>query len=108
MIRIGITGQAGFVGNHLYNTLGLYKEEFERIDFARHYFDDAALLDDFVQNCDVIVHLAAMNRHDDPEVIYQTNIRLVQALVASLIRTGSKPHIIFFIVYTGRKGQSIW
>jgi UDP-2-acetamido-2,6-beta-L-arabino-hexul-4-ose reductase len=95
MIRIGITGQAGFVGNHLYNTLGLYKEEFERIDFARHYFDDAVLLDGFVQNCDVIVHLAAMNRHDDPEVIYQTNIGLVQALTASLTRTGCKPHIIF-------------
>lgn len=95
MIRVGITGQAGFVGNHLYHTLGLYKEEFERIDFDRHYFDDAALLDGFVQNCDVIVHLAAMNRHNDPEVIYQTNIRLVQALVAALTRTGSRPHIIF-------------
>lgn len=95
MLRVGITGQAGFVGNHLYHTLGLYKEEFERIDFDRSFFEQTERLDAFVQNCDVIVHLAAMNRHDDPEVIYQTNIRLVQALVAALTRTASKPHIIF-------------
>ena len=24
MLKIGITGQAGFVGTHLYNTLGLF------------------------------------------------------------------------------------
>ena len=44
MIRVGVTGQAGFVGSHLYNTLALYKDEFERVDFDRHCFDDAALL----------------------------------------------------------------
>lgn len=95
MIRVGITGQAGFVGSHLYNTLGLYKEEFKRIDFDRSFFEHTDWLDAFVQNCDVIVHLAAMNRHEDPQVIYQTNIQLVQALIAALDRTGSRAHIIF-------------
>lgn len=33
MIRVGITGQAGFVGTHLYHTLGLWPEVFERIPF---------------------------------------------------------------------------
>ena len=37
MIKIGITGQAGFVGTHLYNTLGLHPEEFERIDFQKFF-----------------------------------------------------------------------
>jgi UDP-2-acetamido-2,6-beta-L-arabino-hexul-4-ose reductase len=33
-IRVGITGQAGFVGTHLYNELGLFSEKFEQIPFG--------------------------------------------------------------------------
>lgn len=95
MKKIGITGQAGFIGKHLYNTLGLFPEEFERIDFKKEYFDSNDQLDEFVGQCDVIVHLAAMNRHNDPEVIFQTNTGLVKSLVASLERTKSKAHILF-------------
>lgn len=95
MKKIGITGQAGFVGKHLYNTIGLFPGEFERIDFDKVYFNDTEKLDAFVKECDVIVHLAAMNRHNDPEVIYETNIGLVKSLVASLERTGSNAHVLF-------------
>ncbi|HEU4788937.1 MAG TPA: NAD-dependent epimerase/dehydratase family protein [Flavobacterium sp.] len=94
MLRIGITGQQGFVGTHLYNTLGLHPEEFERIDFQKNFFENKTHLDAFVSRCDVIVHLAAMNRHHDPEVIYTTNVGLVNTLIASLERTGSKAHVI--------------
>ena len=38
MIKVGITGQSGFVGTHLYNTLGLYPGEFERVPFEDDYF----------------------------------------------------------------------
>ena len=48
MLKIGITGQAGFVGTHLYNTLGLFPEEFERIDFQKEYFEDPNQLNEFV------------------------------------------------------------
>ncbi|QBO59673.1 polysaccharide biosynthesis C-terminal domain-containing protein [Chryseobacterium salivictor] len=95
MKKIGITGQNGFVGSHLYNTLGLQPEEYERIDFKKEYFEQPNQLDEFVKKCDVIVHLAAMNRHPDPEVIYFQNIELVKQLVASLKRTGSKAHLLF-------------
>lgn len=95
MKKIGITGQSGFVGRHLYNTLGLFSDEFEKIDFDKSFFDDDNKLDTFVAQCDVIVHLAAMNRHNDPEVIYQTNTGLVKSLVASLERTHSKAHVFF-------------
>ncbi|MGG7467836.1 polysaccharide biosynthesis C-terminal domain-containing protein [Chryseobacterium arthrosphaerae] len=95
MKRIGITGQNGFVGSHLYNTLGLKPEEFERIDFEKEFFNDSEKLDHFVKQCDVIVHLAAMNRHSDPEVIFNNNINLVKELIASLERTGSKAHVLF-------------
>lgn len=95
MKRVGITGQNGFVGSHLYNTLGLHPEEYERIDFKKDYFIRPEALDEFVNQCDVIVHLAAMNRHPNPEVIYDQNLGLVQRLVASLERTKSKAHVIF-------------
>jgi len=95
MIKIGITGQAGFVGSYLYNTIGLYKDEMERVPFERACFENELLLDAFVQQCDVIVHLAAMNRHTDANVIYDTNTSLVKKLVDSLRRTGARPHIIF-------------
>ena len=95
MKKIGITGQAGFIGKHLYNTMGLFPDEFERIDFKKEFFDNTHDLDAFVSSCDVIVHLAAMNRHNDPEVIYETNTGLVKSLIASLERTNSKAHVLF-------------
>ncbi len=95
MIKIGITGQAGFVGTHLYNTLGLNPEKFERIPFKDEYFSDDSKLNAFVKNCDAIVHLAAMNRHNDPQVIYDTNIQLVKKLIETCESTNSTPHILF-------------
>lgn len=94
MKKIGITGQEGFVGTHLYNTLGLFPEEFERVAYDKSIFEDSDKLDAFVSQCDVIVHLAAMNRHQDEQVIYDTNVGLVQKLISSLERTQSKSHIL--------------
>lgn len=95
MIKIGITGQAGFVGTHLYNTLGLTPDLYERIPFKDDYFQNIDQLQNFVKQCDVIVHLAAMNRHNDPEVIYNTNIGLVKQLISACKATKSTPHILF-------------
>ena len=95
MKKIGITGQNGFIGKHLYNTLGLFPEEFHRVDFQKDYFEDSQKLDSFVAQCDVIVHLAAKNRHNDPQVIYDTNIGLVEKLLSSLDKTNSKAHVLF-------------
>lgn len=95
MIKIGITGQAGFVGTHLYNTLGLQPRVFERIPFEDAFFQDEENLKTFVHSCDVIVHLAAMNRHNDPEVIYNTNIGLTKQIIAACEATNATPHIIF-------------
>ena len=95
MIKIGITGQHGFVGTHLFNTLGLYPDKFSRILFEDNYFQSNEKLETFVKECDVIVHLAAMNRHNDPEVIYQINIGLVKQLINAMENTSSRPHVLF-------------
>ena len=94
MIKIGITGQEGFVGTHLYNTIALFPEEFERVAYDIRFFGDEELLDQFVSQCDVIVHLAALNRHPDPQVLYDTNVGLVNTLIGSLNRTNSKAHVL--------------
>ncbi|NOY95833.1 MAG: SDR family oxidoreductase [Chlorobi bacterium] len=95
MIRVGITGQSGFIGAHLSNLLNLEKATISLVPFQDDYFESMEELSGFVKQCDTIVHLAAMNRHEEPKVMYDTNIRLVKNLVKSCESTNSKPHIIF-------------
>lgn len=94
-LKIGITGQEGFVGQHLYNTLGLFPEEFERVNYHIDFFKNEDQLKEFVAQCDVIIHLAAMNRHNDPQVLYDTNIGLVKQLINALESVGSQAHVLF-------------
>jgi UDP-2-acetamido-2,6-beta-L-arabino-hexul-4-ose reductase len=94
-IKVGITGQPGFVGTHLFNYLSRFKETFELVPCQDQFFSSENLLDEFVRSCDTIVHLAAMNRHGDPNVIYETNVRLVSQLIASIEKSGKQIHVIF-------------
>ncbi len=94
MQKIGITGQNGFVGNHLYRTLAL-DQGFELIPFDRSAFENVTLLEEFVSKCDIIVHLAAMNRHEDQNIIYKTNIELVSKLISACEKRSVTPHILF-------------
>ncbi|WP_271783964.1 NAD-dependent epimerase/dehydratase family protein [Aquimarina algiphila] len=95
LIKVGITGQKGFMGSHLYNFLGTKSETIKRIDFERDYFENKEKLLEFVSSCDVIVHIAAMNRHENQQVIYDTNVSLVQKLLAACKTTNTTPKIIF-------------
>lgn len=94
MIKVGITGQNGFVGQHLVRTLNLFPDKFQVIPCKKSFFNDEIKLNNFVGSCDAIVHLAAMNRHNDPQFIYDTNIELVQKLIKSCRNTSSCPHIL--------------
>jgi UDP-2-acetamido-2,6-beta-L-arabino-hexul-4-ose reductase len=93
--KVGITGQPGFVGTHLFNFLNLKKEEFELIPFKDEFFNDEKILAGWVKQCDVIVHLAAMNRHNDPDTLYRTNIQLVEKLITAMEQTGTVPMVLF-------------
>lgn len=95
-IRVGITGQHGFTGSHLTNFLGL-KEDIELITFQRHLFDEghSTQLQEFVASCDAVVHLAALNRHEDSRVIYDTNVGLINQLIAACDAAAVTPHILF-------------
>lgn len=94
-IRVGITGQAGFVGTHLFNYLSLFRDNYELIPFRDEYFESTDTLNEFVSQCDTIVHLAAVNRHHDQNEIFSKNIELVDKLIYSLSASKSKAAIIF-------------
>lgn len=94
MIKVGITGQEGFMGSHLYNYFGT-KENIKLINYDRAFFKNSDKLKGFASNCDVVIHLAALNRHDNPQVLYDTNIDLVQKLISACEVTKSTPKIIF-------------
>lgn len=95
MIKAGITGRSGFIGTHLANFLSLKKDVIELVPFEDDFFSDSDKLTRFVRECDVIVHLAALNRHNDPDEIYSTNLDLVKNLVSACEISGSRPYIIF-------------
>ena len=94
MLRIGITGQGGFIGSYLFNYLGLQKGV-ECIPFENIFFQNKELLQKFVKQCDVIVHLAAKNRHSDSDILYKTNVELVQRLIDAMETEAVTPHVIF-------------
>lgn len=93
-MKIGITGANGFVGIHLKNFLNL-QNGVEIVPFDRSYFEDDQKMDDFVSSTDVIFHLAGLNRHSDPEVMFDTNVKLCVKLIDACVRSNAKPHIIF-------------
>lgn len=94
MMKIGITGQTGFLGKNLYRVLERMSDQYFLISFSRDFFINEDELDLFVSQCDVIIHLAAVCRTENPTDVYTINLNLVNKLIASLERTNSTPHII--------------
>ena len=95
MIKVGVTGSNGFIGWHLCRSLELDANKFELIEFKRDWFNQNINLDSFITKCDIIVHLAGLNRHSEESVIYNTNVGLAEKLVESFKRTNFKGQVIF-------------
>ena len=56
-LKVGITGQNGFIGYHAVQQLRLFPEKYEIIPFKKEYFNDPAGLQQFVKSCDAVIHL---------------------------------------------------
>ena len=93
MIKIGITGADGLIGWHLHSFLHSHKDiAVATAGFPE--FGSGEALARFAASCDVIVHLAGMNRGDDAEVA-RTNVSLTESLIRACRSSGAKPHIVF-------------
>jgi len=95
MIKVGVTGSNGFIGWHLCRTLELVTNKYELIEFKRDWFNENVNLDSFVSKCDIIIHLAGLNRHSEESAIYETNVGLAVKLVESFKRLNFKGKVIF-------------
>lgn len=93
-MKIGITGVNGFIGYYLLNTLNT-KDKFQVLDFDRSYFQNNNLIDQFISNSDVVVHLAGINRDKSEMKIFETNIDLAKKIAESIERTNFSGKLIY-------------
>lgn len=94
-MRIIITGQEGFIGYHLYNSLKYRYPKLKLIDFRKTFFEDENLIDKAFSKSDIIIHLAGVNRSEDQDYLYSENIKLGQKIINSFKRIDFKGKLIF-------------
>ena len=85
-MKIAITGYTGFIGKHLVNTL-LYKNNFNKDNIClvnKNEFNNSTVLNKKLSDCEIIIHLAGVNRHHDSDFIYSENIRLTELLIENI------------------------
>ncbi len=90
-MKILITGSNGFVGKNLVSTLA-YLDEFEILTFNRN--DAMSVLDSHTKECDFVVHLAGVNRSQNPADFYNGNVVLIERLVTFLKNNNNKAPIL--------------
>lgn len=91
--RVGITGAGGFIGSHLARQFSLDAtidiSRCTRADFA-----DVEQLARRVAGCRAVVHLAAMDRGSERELL-DVNAGLINRLIEALSLADVRPHIVF-------------
>ncbi|HAF00064.1 MAG TPA: capsule biosynthesis protein CapF [Methylophilaceae bacterium] len=93
-MKIGITGAFGFLGFHL-RAYFKSKSNFELALAGREVFSDLDKMSTFVRDCDVIVHLAGVNRSDNNDALIVANISLAEQIVNACEQQKVTPHIIY-------------
>jgi len=106
-LRIGITGQNGFIGYHLTQTIKYKHSDYTLVSFQKSLFEQKDSLSAFVSSCDVIVHLAGVNRAETDKEVYEANIKLNTNLKKALINANFKGHLLF-ASSSQEKGESLY
>lgn len=94
-MKIGITGNNGFIGYHLSNSITYLKGDWSVISFSKNIFQSTKALCSWISECDVIVHLAGVNRADTDQEVYEANIKLNEALKEAIEFSNFAGHLIF-------------
>ncbi|MDG1709829.1 MAG: NAD-dependent epimerase/dehydratase family protein [Schleiferiaceae bacterium] len=85
-MKIAITGHTGFIGRHLVNSL-VYKSNFRQGDIVhidKEDFKKPNFLRQKLSDCQTLIHLAGVNRHEDSDYIFEENIRLTKLLIDNI------------------------
>ena len=93
-MKVGITGQSGFIGTHLARAVA-NASDMELVPFEDAFFESEPQLRAFVRQCDAIMHLAAMSRAPSEDELYQPNLGLVEKLIAAMEAASVAPHVLF-------------
>jgi len=91
-MNIAITGQSGFIGNHLTNYLT--QKCFNVIPVNKELFSNSQKLSCKLKDCSIVIHLAGMNRGLDKEV-HECNVYLASQLVNALEQENITPYLLF-------------
>ena len=94
-MKVVITGQEGFIGYHLFNSIKFKNKNLSLINFHKEYFDNDKKLDEIFNSANVIVHLAGLNRADDQKFLYNENLSLSKKILNSLHRINFSGKLIF-------------
>jgi len=92
---IGITGRKGFIGTHVYNVLSLQPDKYELVDIKQTHWENIDQLSELINNCDAVLHLAAVNRHTNDKFVYDENVRLAELLINALNNVKHPIQLIF-------------
>ncbi|QQG47694.1 MAG: NAD-dependent epimerase/dehydratase family protein [Candidatus Woesebacteria bacterium] len=94
MVRVGITGASGFVGTHLRFFLYGQRDKYKPISVQKSDFSTSEKLAKKLKRCDIVVHLAGLNRGEEKE-IYEINTKLTKTILTTLDKINKRPKIIF-------------
>lgn len=93
-VHIGITGGTGFLGKHLANRLKEEKINYEVLDRNKYDLCDPASLKIFVENKNVIIHLAAQSMGTTDELV-RVNVLGTACLLEAISLYGPFTKFIF-------------
>ena len=91
MQTVLVTGPRGFIGKNL---LAYLAEMSEVRVLAVHWDDSDNIWKDLIAQADKIVHLAGVNRPEDPEEFEQGNVGLTKKICTFAAEANHRPHII--------------
>ena len=94
-MKVVVTGSAGMLGEHMLHHLraaGFGSSDVVAVD--RSAFSDDGFLSKALDNCDVVVHLAGINRASD-EDLERGNIEIASRLVGVMKASNTRPHLVY-------------
>lgn len=82
-MKVAITGSDGFLGQALIKKLTSQKITYQFFDFKKHNLLKPKTLKNFLKDSDVIIHLAAVNRGEDLDILKVNTLGTLSLLKAA-------------------------